>query len=365
MSLTSPSGPELIVLEDVSKFFQTTAGPVPALQGISLDIPRGQFISIIGKSGSGKSTLINMITGIDRPTSGRVLVGGQDLGRLDEGRLSVWRGPNMGVVFQFFQLLPVLTLLENILLPMDLCGCVDAARREERARSLLALVGLADFAGQYPGEISGGQQQSAAIARALANDPAIIVADEPTGNLDSATAETVYAIFEDLVAAGKTIVMVTHDMSLAQRAHRKIIISDGRLVNETIADALPNLPHPLLMRLSQAARPIQIRPGETITAAGQPGPALWFVQAGEARLHDAGHPLTWSPGTCFSSANLRKSQVISAGSTGGFSGLWLPPEALTPLLPELSELAALFSSNGRIETGTPEPTRKKRRFLWW
>lgn len=221
-----------ISLNHVGKTFKSTAGEVAALTDICAAFSQGEFTSIVGKSGSGKSTLINMITGIDHPTSGKVVIGGVELHRLSEGKMAVWRGRNLGIVFQFFQLLPMMTVLENILLPMDFANTIEPAEREPRARELLRIVELEDYADQLPAAISGGQQQSAAIARALANDPPIIVADEPTGNLDSRTAETVFSVFHTLAERGKTILMVTHDRSLAERSARILSISDGKLVDE-------------------------------------------------------------------------------------------------------------------------------------
>ncbi len=191
----------------------------------------------MGKSGSGKSTLANMITGIDHPTSGSVRINGTYVHNLDENKMSIWRGRNLGIVFQFFQLLPTLSLLENIMLPMDFCNMYAPLERERRAMDLLEMVGLESVADQQPAAVSGGQQQRAAIARALANDPPIIVADEPTGNLDSRAAESVFQIFINLAQQGKTILMVTHDKSLAQRTDRVLLLSDGELVDEWITQA--------------------------------------------------------------------------------------------------------------------------------
>jgi putative ABC transport system ATP-binding protein len=206
----------------------------------------GEFVGIIGKSGSGKSTLINMLAGIDRPTSGEVDVAGTRVDQLDESRMAQWRGHNLGIVFQFFQLLPMLSLLENVMLPMDFCHTYPAGERRTRALRLLDMVGMADQAGKLPSALSGGQQQRVAIARALANDPPIVVADEPTGNLDSKTAESVFSMFEALVKQGKTIVMVTHDSALARRVKRTVLIADGEIVNEWLAHALPLLTHQLI-----------------------------------------------------------------------------------------------------------------------
>jgi len=219
----------LIEVRQVSKIYQGAAGKFTTLKGVDLNVDPGEFVAVIGKSGSGKSTLINMITGIDRPTSGEVLVGDTAVHKLNEGQIAEWRGRNVGVVFQFFQLLPTLTLVENVMLPMDFCNVFSMRDREGRAMQLLAQVDLTDHAYKLPTAISGGQQQRAAIARALANDPPIIVADEPTGNLDSATAGAVIGLFEQLVAAQKTIVMVTHDMDLARRANRTVLLVDGEI----------------------------------------------------------------------------------------------------------------------------------------
>lgn len=224
----------MIDLRGLTKVYPTPDGPFPALRGIDLAIRAGEFVSVVGKSGSGKSTLINMFTGIDHPTDGEIVVAGTRIREMDEGQLAQWRGRTMGIVFQFFQLLPTLTLAENILLPMDLCDIGSAAERPDRALHLLAQMGLADDADKFPTTVSGGQQQRAAIARALANDPAIIVADEPTGNLDSRSAEAIFTLFESLAAAGKTIVMVTHDDELAARVPRTVVLADGLIVNEII-----------------------------------------------------------------------------------------------------------------------------------
>ena len=207
----------LIDLRNVVKSYATQAGEFQALKGVSLQIEPGEFVAVIGKSGSGKSTLSNMITGIDRPTRGEVYVAGAAVHQLREGQIAGWRGRNIGVVFQFFQLLPTLTVIENVMLPMDFCSMYAARERRERARHLLSLVDMVEQADKLPTALSGGQQQRVAIARALANDPAILVADEPTGNLDSRTAEAVFQLFERLVAGGKTILMVTHDEDLAVR----------------------------------------------------------------------------------------------------------------------------------------------------
>jgi ABC-type lipoprotein export system ATPase subunit len=217
----------VIDLQGITKVYPTPAGPFPALKGIDLQIQAGEFVAVVGKSGSGKSTLINVFTGIDHPTDGEAIVAGTRLRDLSEGQIAQWRGRTMGIVFQFFQLLPTLTVVENVLLPMDLCNIYTPAERYDKAMHVLEQVGLAGDAHKFPSAVSGGQQQRAAIARALANDPAIIVADEPTGNLDSRAAETIFALFEASAAAGKTIVMVTHDDELAARAQRTVTLVDG------------------------------------------------------------------------------------------------------------------------------------------
>jgi ABC-type lipoprotein export system ATPase subunit len=220
----------IIDLRNLTKVYPTPAGPFSALKGINLQIQPGEFVAVVGKSGSGKSTLINVFTGIDHPTDGDAIVAGTRLRDLSEGQMAQWRGRTMGIVFQFFQLLPTLTLVENVLLPMDLCNIYAPAERYDRAMHLLEQVGLAGDAHKFPSRVSGGQQQRAAIARALANDPAIIVADEPTGNLDSRAAEAIFSLFDSAAAAGKTIVMVTHDDELASRAQRIVTLVDGLIL---------------------------------------------------------------------------------------------------------------------------------------
>jgi len=224
---------QLIDLKDVQKVYKTEAGDFLALRGIDLKIDRGEFVGIIGKSGSGKSTLINMMTGIDRPTGGEVWINGTSIHHFSEGQMAKWRGVNLGVVFQFFQLLPTLTVVENVIMPMDFCNVYARGERRAKAMALLERMDVAEQANKLPSMISGGQQQRVAIARALANDPPIVVADEPTGNLDSKTANQVFELFEELVAGGKTFLMVTHDDDLAARLHRVLTIADGVLVSDT------------------------------------------------------------------------------------------------------------------------------------
>ena len=228
----NPGSPPLIEMRGIVKIFKSAAGDFTALKGIDACFHQREFVSVVGKSGSGKSTLANMITGIDHPTSGSVRINGTYVHNLSENDMSIWRGRNLGIVFQFFQLLPMLSLLENVMLPMDFCDMYEASQREQRAFELLELVGLKDYADQLPAAVSGGQQQGAAIARALANDPPILIADEPTGNLDSRAAEEVFRIFTQLAKEGKTIVMVTHDRTLAHRTDRSLLLVDGELVGE-------------------------------------------------------------------------------------------------------------------------------------
>jgi len=223
----------LIDLHQVTKTYHTPAGDFPALKSIDLKVDKSEFVSVVGKSGSGKSTLINMITGIDRPSAGSIYVGDQAIHHLGEGPMAEWRGRNVGVIFQFFQLLPMLSCLENIMLPMDFRNLYTPKERKERALHLLEQVEMAEHAYKLPSEVSGGQQQRVAIARALANDPPILTADEPTGNLDSKTADSIFRLFENLVTEGKTILMVTHDNELANRVNRTITLADGEIVDET------------------------------------------------------------------------------------------------------------------------------------
>ena len=219
----------IINLQTVRKTFNGPAGPIHALKDVSIKVYPGEFVGVRGPSGSGKSTLINMITGIDRPTSGDVHVTGTHLNGLSENQLARWRGKNVGVIFQFFQLLPTLTVMENIILPMDFCRVWKPRERPERAMHLLDQVGLADQAHKLPNTLSGGQQQRAAIARALANNPPLVMGDEPTGNLDSKSADKVFYLFENLVKDGKTFMMVTHDLGLANRIPRVVEVLDGEI----------------------------------------------------------------------------------------------------------------------------------------
>ena len=221
------SGRTLISLRGVSKWYETPSGRFEALKDVDLDVRQGECIAVVGKSGSGKTTLINVITGIDSPSSGEVHVAGASVHSMSQEQLAVWRGRNVGVIFQFFQLLPTLTVAENVMLPMDFCGTYPSAERRPRALALLERLGIADQADKLPSDLSGGQQQRAAIARALANDPPILVADEPTGNLDSRTADDVMSLFAELALEGKTVLMVTHERDVSRFFTRTIALADG------------------------------------------------------------------------------------------------------------------------------------------
>jgi putative ABC transport system ATP-binding protein len=231
MSAINGNG-HIVEVKDVIKSFPVGDGEITILKGISFEVKESEFVSIVGPSGNGKSTLLNMITGIDRPSDGKVVVTGREVHRMSENQLASWRGENVGIIFQFFQMLPALSLLQNIVLPMDFANKYTPKERRERAMHLLDIVGLADQANKLPSMVSGGQQQRAAIARALANDPPLLVADEPTGNLDSRTAGDVFDLFTDLVEQGKTMLMVTHDKELARRVPRVLEIIDGKITRD-------------------------------------------------------------------------------------------------------------------------------------
>ncbi len=241
-------------------------------------------MAVIGKSGSGKSTLINVLTGIDRPTSGEVFIGGEPLHTFDEERLAAWRGRHLGIVFQFFQLMPTLTLVENVMLPMDINRLHPPAERRERAMHLLELVEMDGMARKLPAAVSGGQQQRVAIARALANDPGLIVADEPTGNLDSRTAESIFLLFERLAAEGKTIIMVTHDEARAARTGRAVMIADGAVVNEHVTRALAALNYDQLAEVQRHVAPTSFPPGGVVVRQGEPGDLFYIITAGQAEV---------------------------------------------------------------------------------
>jgi putative ABC transport system ATP-binding protein len=271
----------LIELSQVVKLYQTAAGPFSALKGVDLRVDTGEFVAVVGKSGSGKSTLINMVTGIDRPTSGEVFVADTAIHTMGENRLAAWRGRNIGVIFQFFQLLPTLTVIENVILPMDFCHMYSARERVDRAMDLLAQVEIPEQAHKLPSALSGGQQQRAAIARALANDPPILVADEPTGNLDTKTADSVFRLFERLVDQGKTILMVTHDQDMARRVTRTVILSDGEVIEDRLAKVFPALTPAQLVRATHSLAPERYAPGAIILREGEAPDALHIITRGQ------------------------------------------------------------------------------------
>ena len=274
----------IIEMQQVVKTFVNAAGEFTALRGIDLSINEGEFVAVIGKSGSGKSTLLNMLTGIDHPTTGKVIVAGTDVYAMSESKRSLWRGRTLGIVFQFFQLLPMLNLLENVMLPMDYVGMYEIDERPKKAMELLRMVGLEEHAQKLPRAVSTGQQQSAAIARALSTDAPIIVADEPTGNLDSRSANHIIDLFDHLSARGKTIVMVTHDPSMTKRTSRTVVISDGTLVNETIAQALPLLSQPLMKALNDRVTKETYRPNETILRRKVPVDKFFLIAKGSVEI---------------------------------------------------------------------------------
>ena len=281
---STANGHAIIDLHDVNKSYKTAVGDYPALKNIDLQINAGEFVSIIGKSGSGKSTLLNMITGIDRPTAGEVFVNGTAVHQMNENRMARWRGNNLGIVFQFFQLLPMISVIENIMLPMDFCRAYPMNERRGRAMELLELVELSDHAHKLPTALSGGQQQRVAIARALANDPPIVIADEPTGNLDSKTAESVFALFNNLVAQGKTIIIVTHDSGLAKRTHRTALITDGEIVNEYVAKAMPTLTQEQMLQATRLAKVQHFEAGSLILSEGTSGDLFYIVSKGTVEV---------------------------------------------------------------------------------
>jgi ABC-type lipoprotein export system ATPase subunit len=273
-----------IVLRDVVKTYVNAAGEFPALKGINLQMSYGQFVSIVGKSGCGKSTLLNMLTGIDHPTSGEVIVGGQNIYEMTESERALWRGRTVGIVFQFFQLLPTLTLLENTMLPMDYCDVYRTNERPERAMELLSMVGLEEQAHQLPASVSSGQQQSAAIARALATDPPIIVADEPTGNLDSRSADAILRLFGALADQGKTILLVTHDPSFTKTTDQTVILSDGEIIDDLVARALPLLSHPQMLEATHRAEKRLYGPGSVILQQGDEVDHFFMIDSGEVDI---------------------------------------------------------------------------------
>lgn len=274
----------LIELNNLVKTFQSEAGEFQALKNINLNIGRGEFVGVIGRSGSGKSTLINMITGIDRPTSGEVFVSDTPIHTLDENQIALWRGQTLGIVFQFFQLLPNLSILDNVILPMDFAGYLNSGQRTKRAMELLDTMELEGQYHKLPSQLSGGQQQRVAIARALANDPPILFADEPTGNLDSKTSERIFMLFEELVSKGKTILMVTHDDEQAKRVNRAIIISDGEIIEEHLMSAFPALTEQELISVTRKLKPKTFAQGSTILKKGEIVDNLYIINQGTVEI---------------------------------------------------------------------------------
>jgi ABC-type lipoprotein export system ATPase subunit len=332
----------LIELRDVVKVYHTDAGDFPALKDVNLRVGQGEFVAVIGKSGSGKSTLINMLAGIDRPSSGEIYIGDTAVHGLKERQMAGWRGRNVGIVFQFFQLLPTLTVVENIMLPMDFIGMYSRRERRERAMHLLELVDVAEHADKLPTGVSGGQQQRVAIARALANDPPIIVADEPTGNLDSRTAETVFELFETLIGEGKTVLMVTHDDDQARRVMRTVVIADGEIVNEYLARALPSLSQTLLVEATRQLEPQSFAPGEPIVLQDTVGDHFYIITKGEVNVYlrqPDGHEIfveALGPGQYFGEMALlsggRRTATVRSSRLAGVEVVALEADAFHKLL---------------------------------
>ncbi len=334
----------LIQLRKVVKTFKNAAGEYKVLKGVDLNLRQGEFVAIVGKSGSGKSTLLNMITGIDHPTSGQVIIGGTNIYQMSESQRSLWRGRNLGIVFQFFQLMPMLTLLENVMLPMDYVGMYEFDERPKRAMDLLAMVGLEKQAHKLPAAVSTGQQQSAAIARALATDPPILAADEPTGNLDSRSAEAIIALFDQLVESGKTIAMVTHDPSLTERTSRTVVISDGELINETVALCLPLLTHAQMLEVTRQLEHLTYPANSPILQQDDHVNHLYMVESGAVEVVLCGRRredvtiACLGPGEFFGEIELmhggKSIACIRAASTGPVELAALPRDHFITLLKE-------------------------------
>lgn len=350
-TLQAMSTPQAMIdMRGVVKTFKNAAGEFMVLKGIDLTINRGEFVSIVGKSGSGKSTLLNMITGIDHPTSGQVVIGGTDIyTNVTESQRSRWRGRNLGIVFQFFQLLPMLTLLENVMLAMDFAEMHDFDARPARAMELLTMVGLEAFVNKLPVSVSTGQQQLAAIARALSCDPPLLVADEPTGNLDTKSATVIIDLFEELAQRGKTVVMVTHDPSLTSRTTRNIIIADGELIDETVARSLPWLHHGQMLAVTKLAEERTYPASQIILAQNTPADDFFMIRNGEVDLllqdqhNDERVTVHLKPGEFFGEVELLRSgksiAMARAGANGPVEILALKREDFTRLT-EDSPIAA-------------------------
>jgi len=270
-----------IEISGLQKTFHTPAGEFTALRGIDICFELGEMVAVIGKSGSGKSTFVNCLSGIDYPTSGSIRVGATHLQNLSEKQMARWRGRNLGIVFQFFQLLPTLTVLENIMLPLEITASLPKKEWRSQAHRLLEKVGLETQANKLPGALSGGQQQRVAIARSLANNPPLIIADEPTGNLDSNMAEEVFQLFRSLVGEGKTVLMVTHDDDFARRVDRTVMIADGQVVNEFLVKALHQLSKDTIMEIAAEIEPLVLSPGAPVFHQGQTGDCFYIVLDGE------------------------------------------------------------------------------------
>ncbi len=336
--MTTPA----IELKKVVKTYKNAAGEFLALKGIDLTLYQGEFVSIVGKSGSGKSTLLNMVTGIDFPSSGQVCVNQTDIYSMNESQRSLWRGKNLGIVFQFFQLLPMLTLLENVMLPMDYVNYLSFDERPKRAMELLDMVGLARQAQKLPIAVSTGQQQSAAIARALATDPPLIVADEPTGNLDSRSAESIINLFDQLSRDGRTIAMVTHDPTLTSRTNRNVVIADGLLINETIARALPLLTHHQMLEASKLVEFSTYQPHQTIIHRGEHIDTFFMIKKGYVDIVLQGNRkedliiTRLMPGQFFGEIELirggRSIANVRAGEDGPVELVYLPGNEFNTLL---------------------------------
>jgi putative ABC transport system ATP-binding protein len=345
----------MIQLQKVVKIFKNAAGEFTVLKGIDLTLRSGEFVSIVGKSGSGKSTLMNMITGIDHPTNGQVIVNGTNIYNMNESQRARWRGKNLGVVFQFFQLLPMLSLLENVILPMDYIGMYDFDERPRRAMDLLKMVGLETQALKLPMAVSTGQQQSAAIARALATDPPVICADEPTGNLDSRSADVIIKLFDQLVKSGKTIAMVTHDPSLTERTSRTIIISDGELIDETVTRCLPLLNHKQMLEVTHQLEHSIFQSGSNILQQGEHVDYFYMIVSGLVEVilcGDEQKDLTIArlgPGQFFGEVELMRGgksiACVRAASRGMVELAALPRE---PFIKLLSESTLTEESLGKL-----------------
>jgi putative ABC transport system ATP-binding protein len=299
-----------VEISGLTKTFKTPAGEFTALRGIDIHFELGELVAVVGKSGSGKSTFINCLSGIDNPTHGSVRIGDTRLEALDENQMADWRGRNLGIVFQFFQLLPTLTVIENVMLPLEITRSLPKKEWRAHATRLLEKVGIQEQANKLPGTLSGGEQQRVAIARAMVNDPPLIIADEPTGNLDSVMAEEVFQLFRNLVAEGKTVLMVTHDDDFARRVDRTVIIVDGQVVNEFLVRALHQLSKDLIMEVAATVEPMHLAPGSLIFRQGEAADCLYIILDGEVEIiyqHPAGGEILLDhgkPGETFGEAAL-------------------------------------------------------------